>query len=494
MKNWETIRLRCRRDGEPIKVVARETHLSPNTVRKYLRCDEPPLRKANARPFKLGRFESQIDELLRSTPKITAVRIGTYLRANVDPDIRIDESTLRKYVARRRALIVPKEAFIRARYAPGDQAQFDFSPMTVTLAGIVVVVQLFAMRLSYSGRYFARASMRCDRPSLFAGLLAACTTFGGTPRTSIFDNATTAVKRILRGTSRTENDEFSAFRGALLLDVQFAAPAKGNEKGGVEGIHGYIEDNFFRPMPSFESLDGLNAALADFCERDLARTQTGRDESIGMRFERERTFLTPLPTVLPRACVIVNVHINKFAEVQFEANRYSVPTEFAHRNACIEVYEDKIRVIVADAVVAEHQRSFGRDQEFLDIRHYLDVLKHKHRAAETAAVLSDGRIPSELRALFERYRVANPRSATKEWTKVLALLEVVSREELAQTITHACACGTDDPDAIALLVMQRRAPSVQSLALERLPQPARIATEPVSLAAYSLANLAESAA
>jgi hypothetical protein len=145
-------------------------------------------------------------------------------------------------------------------------------------------------------------------------------------------------------------------------------------------------------------------------------------------------------------------------------------------------------------VVAEHQRSFGRDQEFLDIRHYLDVLKHKHRAAETAAVLSDGRIPSELRALFERYRVANPRSATKEWTKVLALLEVVSREELAQTITHACACGTDDPDAIALLVMQRRAPSVQSLALERLPQPARIATEPVSLAAYSLANLVESAA
>ena len=238
----------------------------------------------------------------------------------------------------------------------------------------------------------------------------------------------------------------------------------------------------------------LNAALADFCERDLARIQTGRDESIGARFERERAFLNPLPTILPRACVIVNVHINKFAEVQFESNRYSVPTEFAHRNACIEVYEDKIRVIARDAVVAEHQRSFGRGQEFLDIRHYLDILKHKHRAAETAAVLSDGRIPTELHALFDRYRVANPRSATKEWTKVLALLEFVSREELAQTITHACACGTDDPDAIALLVMQRKAPAIQPIAAERLPQLARIATEPISLAAYSLAKLVESAA
>ena len=494
MKNWETIRLRCRRDGEPIKVVARETQISPNTVRKYLRCDEPPLRKANTRSFKLDRFESQIDELLRTTPKITAVRIGTYLRVNVDPDIRIDESTLRKYVARRRALIVPKEAFIRAHYAPGDQAQFDFSPMSVTLAGVVVVVQLFAMRLSYSGRYFARASMRCDRPSLFAGLLAACTTFGGTPRTSVFDNATTAVKRILRGTSRTENDEFATFRGALLLDVQFAAPAKGNEKGGVEGIHGYIEDNFFRPMPSFDSLEKLNAALVDFCQRDLARIQAGRNESIGTRFEHERKFLNPLPTLLPRACVIENVHINKFAEVQFQTNRYSVPTKFAHRNACIEVYEDRIRIVVADEVVAEHQRSFGRGQEFLDIRHYLHVLKHKHRAAETAAVLSDGRIPAELRALFERYRIANPRSATKEWTKVLALLEYVSREELAQMITHSCARGTDDPDAIALLVTQRKAPAFQSIAADRLPQSARIASEPVSLTAYSLVKLVESAA
>ena len=494
MKNWETIRLRCRRDGEPIKVVARETKLSPNTVRKYLKSDGPPLRKANVRAFKLDQFKSQIDELLRSTPKITAVRIGTYLRTNVDPDIRIDESTLRKYVARRRALIVPKEAFIRAHYAPGDQAQFDFSPMTVMLAGVIVVVQVFSMRLSYSGRYFARASMRCDRPSLFTGLLAACTTFGGTPRRSVFDNATTAVKRILRGTSRTENDAFAAFRGALLLDVEFAAPAKGNEKGGVEGIHGYIEDNFFRPMPSFDSLDELNAALAEFCERDVARIQTGRDESIGTRFEHERKFLNPLPAVLARACVIENAHINKFAEVQFETNRYSVPTEFAHRHACIEVYEGRIRIIVADEVVAEHQRSFGRGQDFLDIRHYLDVLKYKHRAAETAAVLSDGRIPPELRALFDRYRLANPRSATKEWTKVLALLEFVSRDELAQTITHACACGTDDPDAIALLVMQRRAPTVHAIAVERLPQSARVANEPVSLSAYSLAKLVESAA
>lgn len=367
--------------------------------------------------------------------------------------------------------------------------------MSIVLAGVIVVVELFVMRLSYSGRYFARASHRCDRPSLFAGLLAACTAFGGTPRTSIFDNATTAVKRIMRGTSRTENDEFAAFRGALLLDVQFAAPGKGNEKGGVEGIHGYVEDNFFRPRPSFDTIDELNAALAAFCEHDLTRIQAGRHESIGTRFAQESSFLNSLPPILPRACITVNAHINKFAEIQFETNRYSVPTKFAHRNAVIEIFETRIRIIVEDAAVAEHKRGFGKGEQFLDVRHYLGLLKHKHRAAETAAVLSDGRIPEELRALLERYRKSDSRTATKRWTNVLALLEDVSLEDLAQTIVHACACGTDDPEAIALLVMQRQRPTLSTIALDRLPPVAQITTsKPANLSAYSVTTLMESAA
>jgi hypothetical protein len=55
---------------------------------------------------------------------------------------------VRVYVASRRRLLVPKEAFIRAHYAPGEQAQFDFTPVSVNLAGVIVVVQLFVMRLS----------------------------------------------------------------------------------------------------------------------------------------------------------------------------------------------------------------------------------------------------------------------------------------------------------------------------------------------------------
>jgi len=351
LKTWETIRQRCLRDGEEIKVVARDLNLAPNTLRKYLRCDKPPSRQRRLRACLLDRYQSHIDDLIRSTPKITAVRIGSYLRQRVDPELRVDERTLRWYVASRRTSLVPKEAFIRATYAPGDQAQFDFSPMSVMLAGVLVTVQLFVMRLSYSACLFARASFRCDQPSLFAGLLEACENFGGTPRTAIFDNATTAVRKILSGRSRDENETFTAFRGSLVLDVQFAAPGKGNEKGGVEGAHGFIEDNFFRPIPSFETLDELNVALATFCERDLLRTQTGQSQTIGERYAHERRFLCALPIVLPRACVMRSARIDKFSEIAFESNWYSAPTRYAHREAVVEVYEDRIRIIVGDEAV-----------------------------------------------------------------------------------------------------------------------------------------------
>lgn len=491
MKNWENIRQRYR-DGEKIKPLARELGMTPRTVRKYIRQGHSPKRVDQQRQSRLDTYRTHIDELLRSTPKITAVRIGSYLRQNVDHELAVGQSALRAYVAARRCVIQPKEAFIRARYGPGDQAQFDFSPMTVLLDGVETVVQLFSMRLSYSGRTFARTSLREDRPSLFAGLLAAFEAFGGLPRYAVFDNAKTAVTRILRGRDREQNDAFAEFRGALALRVEFAAPAKGNEKGGVEGIHGFIEDNFFRPMPAFATLDELNLALAEFCLADMTRTVAEQHESIGERFAQEAALLHPLPAVLPRACVTEHARINKFAEVAFERNWYSVETCYAHRSASIEVYEDRLRIIVDTTVVADHRRATGHGQRILDPKHYVELLKRKHRAAASAEVLADGRIPTELHELFEHYCQTDSAGATKKWTQVLALLAEVPAEQLAQTVTRALARGTDDPAAIALLVRQSMDPPERRiLNLHSLPASARVLAPVVDLTAYATAKLME---
>jgi len=495
LDQWETIRLRCVRDGEPIKLVARELRLSKNTVRKYVRSLRAPQHGGIERECRLAPYRYHIDGWLRQSPRITAVRIGALLRERVDEDLQISERSLREYVANRRREIVAREAFVRALYVPGDQMQFDFTPVKLILCGVLTVVQLFVARLSYSGKLFARVSLHADQPALFAGLLGAVVHFGGVPRVGVFDNAKIAVVKILRGRNREENEAFRAFCGGLALAVEFAAPAKGNEKGGVEGAHGYIEDNFFRPIPSYLGLDELNTGLVAFCDASLGREHTTHRETIGARFAREQSALQQLPVALPRACINRYARINKFSEICFERNWYSVPTRYAHRDAVVEVYENHLRVIVENDCVAEHRRGFAAHERFLDPRHYVTLLQHKHRAAESALVLADGRIPTVLRELFERYREAEPNSATKRWTEVLALLTDSPVEVLAQAVTHALARGTDDPAAIALLVRQHSSPAPAAM-LERraLPQPAQIAMPTSDLSAYATLQLMEGAA
>ena len=81
MDIWETIRIRCVRDKEPYKRVARELGISKNTVKKYVQANTPPLQRAPAgRSAHMARFESHVDDLLRDTPKITASRIAQIIR------------------------------------------------------------------------------------------------------------------------------------------------------------------------------------------------------------------------------------------------------------------------------------------------------------------------------------------------------------------------------------------------------------------------------
>jgi transposase len=302
LNQWETIRIRCVRDKEPYKRVARDLGISKNTVKKYAQAIAAPLQRAPpGRTSLMSRFESHVDQLLRDTPRITAARLTQIIRERIDPSFEISERAAREYVAVRRSKIVPKEAFVRLVYAPGDQIQLDFKDVVALIGGAEVALHLFVARLSHSTAFFARCYRTEDRPALFDGLVSSCVRFDGIVREAIFDNATTAVTRILRGRDRELNTEFAALIGSLSLRMQFAAPAKGNEKGGVEGLHGYIEDHFFRPVPDYDSLADLNVALESFAEFYLQKLVS--NERARERFEREREALRPLPAVLPASCI-----------------------------------------------------------------------------------------------------------------------------------------------------------------------------------------------
>src|SRR4029077_13968400 len=113
MDTWATIRSRCLRDGEKIKVVARELGLAPNTVRRYLRRDTSPKRIEPPRASLYACYQTHIDDLLRSTPKYANASswslhhtscddLGTTTRYEwrLNPSVRINKRGLRYLTVR----------------------------------------------------------------------------------------------------------------------------------------------------------------------------------------------------------------------------------------------------------------------------------------------------------------------------------------------------------------------------------------------------------
>jgi hypothetical protein len=371
--------------------------------------------------------------------------------------------------------------------------QYDFKDIKALIDGSETNLHMFTARLSYSTAWFGRCYHTEDRPALLDGILRASIDFGGVTRDAVFDNPATAVDKVCRGRLRSVNSVFAAFTGSLGLNMQFAAPAKGHEKGGVEGVHGYIEDNFFRPLRNAASLDKLNEDLVRFSRGDREK-RTLDGQTIAQLLETERLALRALPNVLPRACVNDNTRVTKFAEVRYKTNRYSVPARFVGRPATIEIFADSVRIVVDGELAAEHPRLFGRHDAMLDPMHIIEALKKKHRAVERAEVFSNERFPQALRDYLKRLVQRDRDTAGKQFLRIMELLKAHRMSAIVSAVTCAAQLGVDDPAAIELLLNQNASTAIAALSVETLPDAAKVSAPQPRLDGYAIADLKENAA
>jgi hypothetical protein len=135
--------------------------------------------------------------------------------------------------------------------------------------------------------------------------------------------------------------------------------ARGNEKGRVERI---IRDckGFLRVTP-VASLQELNARVLVWQqERNLrVHRSTQRPPAEMLREEK----LRPLPQIEARPYRRVAATVSKTAFVEFDLNRYSVPTTYAEAAAEILALPDTVEVLVGGRRVAVHPRLFGRKEK-----------------------------------------------------------------------------------------------------------------------------------
>jgi hypothetical protein len=120
---------------------------------------------------------------------------------------------------------------------------------------------------------------------------------------ALYDNTKIAVARILGGEERRRTRVFSELQSYYLFADKFGRPAKGNDKGKVEGLVGYARRNFMVPIPRVSSWEELNTRLEAESRKRQIRRLRGHTETIGERFEpRHFVHSSALSCFIPQDC------------------------------------------------------------------------------------------------------------------------------------------------------------------------------------------------
>ena len=108
-----------------------------------------------------------------------------------------------------------------------EMTQIHWGVGWVEMEGEQIEVQLFVMRLCYSRKIFVMAFPTQRQEAFYMAHTEAFRYIGGVPKRLIYDNLTTAVKRILKGRER-ERSKKGLYRCAATtcLRVVFVHPAR----------------------------------------------------------------------------------------------------------------------------------------------------------------------------------------------------------------------------------------------------------------------------
>jgi len=459
-------------EGQSIRRIARERHHDRRTVRAAIRDGGPSrykLTHSRLRPV-LGPFVVVIDEWLAgdqfSPPKQHHTSRRIYHRLVEEKGYRGGESTVRDYVRQHRNR--PRPVFIPLSYEPGEDAQADFGEAMVLMKGLPLTVQLFVGRLCFSKIPFLTASPNQQQEALFEGHDKAFDFFGGVPRTVWYDRMSQAVKKALPGHRPEEQEAFIAFRSHYLFESCFCNPREAHEKGLVENLVGYARRNYMVPVPEVNSFQELNGLLRQRCLAEAERRLRGETETIGEMWEQEQ--LLSLPAHPYPCCRTVSVRPNRFSMVTFQTNRYSVPVEGDANSLLLRAFVDRVEITDGIRVVAVHERCYGREQDILDVFHYLPLLKQRPGAFDHAKPLKMWNRPAVLDRYLARLRERlSYRAATMEFLHVMELCVTHSLDEVAAAVERAMTLGSPGAGTVAYLLRADRTPWEPAAVLASAP-------------------------
>lgn len=487
MQEWNEIRRKVLVEHVSKRQVITEYAIGWRTLEKVLAFPEPPgYRKSSERQkTKIGPFTGVIEQILRTDrdapPKQhhTSKRIFERLR---------DEYGYQGGITQVKEAVASykrhhQEVFMPLSHPPG-RAQFDFGFALIRIGGVLCKAALAVMSLPYSDAFHYSAYPRENTEVFQAAHVAAFNFFGGVPTRTDYDNSKIAVKKIV-GKQRELTSEFLRLESHYLFDHHFCHVRRGNEKGVVEGIVGYGRRNFLVPVPSFETWADANVYLEQRCRDDLHRRVRGKTQTKAELLKVDREALLALPGQVFEARRVVKTRANSLSLVRFDRNDYSVPTAFAHHEVTAVGGIEELKIACGTQVVASHPRCWDKERTIFDPRHYLALLERKPGAFDFAKPLENWQLPGCFQVLRRRLETEFGDLGTREYIKVLRLLEHATVRQLEGAVEAALGMGATSFDAIRCILQKRKERPVALFSLDGHPHLKPYVIEVPDLSAYA---------
>jgi hypothetical protein len=278
--------------------------------------------------------------------------------------------------------------------------------------------------------------------------------FGGVPQKIMVDNLKSAVLSRIIGRAPVFNPKYADFADHYGFTITPCNVGKGNEKGRVENAVGYVKKNFLAGLdiPDFAAMEPAARIWQNTISNVRIHGVT-RQKPVDL-METERPYLNPLPSHPFDIATVTQVRASSQFRITIDANRYSVPAEYAGTLLTLKTYPDRLCVYLQDKLVARHSRSYDRHQDIEDPDHPKELLAQRKKARDQKIFMQFLALSPKAVTYWKNLeqRRMNPKHHVR---KIVALSEIYGSDAVARAMEDAFVYQAFSSEYIANILEQR---------------------------------------
>ncbi len=373
--------IECARQGWSIREIARNTGISKNTVKRYLRrvseqgYSTESVRhlddKMLARIVERAPGEEEADRLMTLEKRFPMMveelrRVGV-TRMRLWEEYRQEEQGgygHSQFCEHFRRWQKEKQVVMILDHKAGEETMMDFTGKKLSYVnpetGEVIECEVFVAVLPYSDMAYCEAMHSQSQADLITGMVNGVESFGGVTRMIKADNMKGVVKKSDRyEPALTElMDEFGRHYGVTVITARVRKP---RDKAAVEGCVKIVYQQVYADLRNeiFHSLEELNAAICISVNKLNHKKMQGREYSRNDRFEaEEKALLQSLPQRRFTYYKSAEYTVQKDYHILLgeDRHRYSVPYRLVGKRVHVRYTRDDVEIYHNHERVATHRR------------------------------------------------------------------------------------------------------------------------------------------